>query len=183
MRLFELAHSKIKEIIKVGDCCIDATLGNGHDSLFLAQQISPLGRVFSFDIQESAIHEAGSKLDAAGLGEFVSLVHDCHTNIEERIPIQYRGEIAIAMYNLGYLPGGDHSIKTIYETTTNSLLTTYELMKPSGLISVLCYRGHAGGAKELDEVEKLCSVQKWIFEKFEGSNNPTSPVLIVIRKS
>ena len=56
-------------------------------------------------------------------------------------------------------------------------------MKPSGLISVLCYRGHAGGAKELDEVEKLCSVQKWSFEKFQGSNNPTSPVLIVIRKS
>ena len=84
MRLFELAHSKIKEIIKVGDCCIDATLGNGHDSLFLAQQISPLGRVFSFDIQESAIHEAGSKLDAAGLGEFVSIIHDCHTNIEEK---------------------------------------------------------------------------------------------------
>jgi hypothetical protein len=87
------------------------------------------------------------------------------------------------MYNLGYLPGGDHSIKTNHETTINSLLTTYELMKPSGLISVLCYRGHAGGAKELDRVEKLCSVQKWIFEKFQGSNNPASPVLIVIRKS
>ena len=104
MRLFELAHSKIKEIIKVGDCCIDATLGNGHDSLFLAQQISPPGRVFSFDIQESAIHEAGSKLDAAGLGEFVSIIHDCHTKIEGRIPIPYRGEIAIALYNLGQPP-------------------------------------------------------------------------------
>ena len=58
MRLFELAHSKIKENIKRGDFCIDATLGNGYDSLFLAQQISPHGRVFAVDIQQAAIHQA-----------------------------------------------------------------------------------------------------------------------------
>ena len=183
MRLFEQAHSKIKENIKIGDYCIDATLGNGNDSLFLAQQISPLGRVFAMDIQESAILQARSKLDAAGLGEFVSIIHDCHTNIMEIIPVQFRGEIAVAMYNLGYLPGGDHSIKTIYETTINSLLRTYELMKPRGLITVLCYRGHAGGARESDEVENLCSVQNWSFEKFQGNSNQASPILIVIRKN
>jgi len=183
MRLFELAHSKIKENIKRGDFCIDATLGNGYDSLFLAQQISPHGRVFAMDIQQSAIHQARCKLDAAGLAKCVTIIHDCHTNIMQRIPVQYHGEIAIAMYNLGYLPGGDHSIKTTHESTINSLLKTYELLKPGGLLSVLCYRGHDGGAKESDEVGKLCSLQNWSFEKFQGSNDPVSPVLIVIRKS
>ena len=37
---------------KEGDYAVDATLGNGHDTCFLAKIVGDNGKVFGFDIQK-----------------------------------------------------------------------------------------------------------------------------------
>ena len=39
MKLTEQAHQELRKVIKPGDYAIDATLGNGHDTQFLARQV------------------------------------------------------------------------------------------------------------------------------------------------
>ena len=61
----------------------DATAGNGHDTLFLAQRVLPGGRVFAFDVQEAAIGRTRERLSDRGL-ESVTLIHAGHQEIEQR---------------------------------------------------------------------------------------------------
>ena len=51
----EWYRSVIRTQIKPGDLCIDATMGNGHDTLFLSQLAGPSGFVLAFDIQQAAL--------------------------------------------------------------------------------------------------------------------------------
>ena len=47
-----LAHSQTA--VK-GDYAVDATLGNGHDTCFLAEIVGDSGKVFGFDIQKKRL--------------------------------------------------------------------------------------------------------------------------------
>ena len=42
---------------------VDGTLGNGHDTVFLAKLVGPNGHVYGFDIQEQAIVSTKKRLD------------------------------------------------------------------------------------------------------------------------
>ena len=87
------------------------------------------------------------------------------------------------MFNLGYLPGGDHAIVTKPESTVSAIVQTYRLLRMGGLISVLCYRGHVGGMEESLAVIRLCKIKSWCTQIWSGSQSTISPQLVLIRKS
>ena len=60
--LVNITHNLLKNKLFPGDIAIDATLGNGNDSLFLVEQVNPSGLVFGFDIQEKAIESSKNKI-------------------------------------------------------------------------------------------------------------------------
>ncbi|MGR9100640.1 MAG: class I SAM-dependent methyltransferase, partial [Gammaproteobacteria bacterium] len=110
--LVEKAHRRIAERLGGYDVAVDATVGNGHDLLFLAECVGQEGRVYGFDVQQSALDAARERLDKTGSGTRVTLFLCGHESMYDRIPAADRGRIAAVMFNLGYLPGGDKTVTT-----------------------------------------------------------------------
>lgn len=151
--LVQQAHAALTEILGDGDLAIDATVGNGHDTLFLARAVGEGGTVYGFDIQEAALESAWRRLDEAGVADRVSLYHAGHEAMMALLPESLRERVRAVMFNLGYLPGGDKQRTTRYATTLAALEQARELLAPGGAISVLAYTGHAGGREEAEAVK------------------------------
>ena len=62
-RPLEMAHDFLAEVVTKDDIVVDATMGNGHDTLFLAKLAK---QVYAFDIQEKALEKTQERLDQAG---------------------------------------------------------------------------------------------------------------------
>lgn len=142
------ARTAIKAACPPGSIAIDGTLGNGHDTLFLAECVGPTGHVYGFDIQRAAIEQTSARLREAGQHEQVTLYHTSHHLMAEQLPYAVKGQINAVMFNLGYLPHGDKQVITQPETTLEALKTAAEWLAPGGIISVCLYTGHPGGAEE-----------------------------------
>ena len=56
------------------------------------------------------------------------------------------------MFNLGYLPGGDHSISTKPDTTIEAIKKAMDIIMTGGLISIVVYYGGDTGFEERDKV-------------------------------
>ncbi len=153
LSLVQQAHIALAEIIHQGDVVIDATVGNGHDTLFLAQCIGEHGTVYGFDIQEAALDEAYRRLMEAGLASRASLYHAGHEAMAMVLPESIRGRVKAVMFNLGYLPGGDKQRTTQIATTLTALEQAREMLAPGGTISLLAYTGHPGGREEAEAVK------------------------------
>ena len=151
--LVQQAHALIAEVLQPGDCAIDATLGNGHDTLFLARCVGLGGKVFGFDIQQAALDATWQRLDEAGLSAALSLYHAGHELLHMLVPEPYHGRVRAVMFNLGYLPGGDKLHITHIPTTLAALNGAAQLLQEGGRISVLAYTGHAGGREEAESVK------------------------------
>jgi 16S rRNA C1402 N4-methylase RsmH len=151
--LVHQAHAALAAIIQGGDPVIDATVGNGHDTLFLAQCVGENGKVYGFDIQEAALDEAHRRLVEAGLAQRVSLYHAGHEVMATVLPESLHGTVKAVMFNLGYLPGGDKQRTTAISTTMAALEQAREMLVPGGAISVLAYTGHPGGREEAEVVK------------------------------
>ena len=154
--LVNVAHNLIRGVLHPGAIVIDATVGNGHDALFLAEQIGPSGRVYGFDIQQAAIDSTREKFQQAHIPECLTLIHASHADMDERVPPQHHGTISVIMFNLGYLPGGDKSIITRTDSTLRALNSASRLLTTEGLITILAYPGHDGGDTETDRVKNWC---------------------------
>lgn len=142
---------------------LDCTAGNGHDTLFLAQNVGPAGLVLSFDVQAEAIAATGARLEQAGLLQRVRLVQSGHETLENALPETEECCVDAAMFNLGFLPGSDQSIVTKPENTLAALRALLPRIRPGGLYSVHCYAGHAGGAEETQEVSLWFQTLPWRF--------------------
>ena len=127
---------------------IDATAGNGHDTLFLATNIGENGHVYAFDIQAQAIENSRNRLSTAGLSNRVTMIHSGHEKMTAEIPDIHRGSVDIIMFNLGYLPSADKSLITTTATTIKALDAATEMLAGNGIISILAYPGHPGGKEE-----------------------------------
>ena len=135
--------------LQPGDVAIDATLGNGHDTLFLAQTVGPEGHVHGFDVQLAALESTRRRLMEAGILETsFTLHHASHAELSTRLPEADRARVRGVMFNLGYLPGSDKSLITETESTRAATRAALELLQPGGLMTVVVYPGHDGGADE-----------------------------------
>jgi tRNA A58 N-methylase Trm61 len=141
----ELLHLLLKNEIAAGDFAIDATAGNGHDTVFLAKAVGETGRVLAIDVQAEAIASTAAQLEKEGLRDRVALHRGCHTDLA-RIAGGERPQAVV--FNLGYLPGGDHGIITQTGDTLGALAAAAEILKPGGVIAIVCYPGHDGGDEE-----------------------------------
>ena len=178
-----LAQIILRDSIHEGDTVIDATAGNGHDTVFLAGCVGPGGRVLAFDIQAQAIASARTHVAAAGFGARVEFHPCCHARMGEHAA---PGSIAAVMFNLGYLPGDDHEFTTQTPETLAALAVAAALLKPGGVISIVCYPGHPAGAAEAARVETWVASQTasgWRAAKYAmlGTLRP-APFLLLIRK-
>lgn len=150
--LTTLAQEAVAKTLSDGSLAIDATVGNGHDTLFLADSVAPNGHVIGFDVQPRALEGTRARLEAAGLAAVVTL-HLCgHEDMAQRIPGDWHGRVSAVMFNLGYLPGGDKGLVTNPATTVSALGQAAPLLRTGGLISLLVYRGHPGADAEADAV-------------------------------
>lgn len=120
---------------------IDATCGNGHDSIFLSTLYS---FVYSFDIQELAIRRSSKKFNNLSN---ISLIHDDFNNITN-----YINEADLVLFNLGFLPGSNKVIKTSDYNSADAILKCYSILNPSGLIVICSYTSHEGGLEEYNKI-------------------------------
>ncbi|QDT35653.1 class I SAM-dependent methyltransferase [Stratiformator vulcanicus] len=186
MRLTEQAHALIRPHLRPGDTVIDATVGNGYDTLFLAEGVGGDGNVYGFDIQLDALKAAGQLLEEAGY-QNVRLYQSSHSRLRSELPPDLDGRISVVMFNLGYLPGGDHGIVTTRDSTLPAISQSFQLLKPAGLLSVIAYTGHSGGREETIALEEhfasmdLDSVQKLAWP-LHPATVETGPRLYVIQQ-
>lgn len=120
----------------------DFTMGNGSDTLFLAQHVRG-GRVYAFDIQQQALDNTRARLDANGVAN-AELILDSHSNLDRYIHEPLDG----GMFNLGYLPGSDRTVTTRLATTLEAVHKAVGLLKLGGVLVIVVYPGHDEGALE-----------------------------------
>ncbi|MBE5804179.1 MAG: methyltransferase domain-containing protein [Clostridiales bacterium] len=139
-----LAADALRQVIRPGDTVIDATLGNGHDACMLAELVGENGHLIGFDIQHDAVERTTASLTEKGLINRCTLYAEGHQHIAERVT----GPIQAAVFNLGWLPGGDKSITTLWETTQTAITACLTLLAKGGVCTVCAYPGHAEGDRE-----------------------------------
>lgn len=149
-RILPFARTLLKTAIEEGDHVIDATLGNGHDTLYLAKLVGETGHVYGFDIQDEAIDQTKLKLEEKAILDRVTLFKSSHEHVETHIPIEKHGTIAAAIFNLGYLPGGDKTIVTKPDSTIAAIEQLLHIMKKEAIIVIVIYHGHEEGQIERD---------------------------------
>lgn len=177
-----LSHQIVAKAVGRGDRVVDATVGNGGDTVFLAGLVGPQGLVTGFDIQQEALNQAGERLREAGLMSRVKLINAGHENLEQYIA----QPIKACMFNLGYLPGRDHRIITLPETTKAAVEQATKLLEVNGIIALVVYTGHQGGAEEAAAVAELVQVlpqELWdvAVVTFPNRRN-NSPYLVAIQR-
>ena len=176
-RPLEMAHDFLAQVITQDDIVVDATMGNGHDTLFLAKLAK---QVYAFDIQEQALEKTSQRLQEAGLTN-AELILQGHETVD-----QFVTEVKAAIFNLGYLPSADKSIITQPQTTIEALDKLCQLLVKGGRIAIMIYYGHEGGDIEKDVVMDFVSQlpqQEYtatIYRTLNQINNP--PFLVMIEK-
>ena len=144
----ELAVALTLAYVRSGDTVVDATCGTGQDTVSLAKAAGPEGRGYAFDIQKKALLMTEARLKAHGLDN-VHLVSKSFESMSTHIPEE---SAAAVVFNLGYLPGSDHSVTTTAETTLAGLEAALRTVKPGGIVTVVLYDGHEAGKEEKKRV-------------------------------
>lgn len=180
-----LAHLLLKECIHNGDIMIDATAGNGHDTLFLSDCVGDKGTVIAIDIQAEAINATRQVMELHQRSNALYILGD-HAAMNDTLK-EYEGNIAGITFNLGYLPGAiDHTIITKSSSTISALNACLTLLHEQGCISVIAYRGHDHGLEEAHAVEQWMHAlpsQEWHVVSISAINqSSTSPVVYFARK-
>ncbi|PJN91580.1 class I SAM-dependent methyltransferase [Bacillus sp. mrc49] len=185
-RILPYARILLEKTVQPGDIAVDGTMGNGIDTAFLAGLTGETGHVYSFDIQKEALQNTSVKLENEGLSNQCTLIHDGHQHLSNYIRKEHAGKITGAIFNLGYLPGGDKSIITEADTTTAAIEQLFGLLAPEGIIILVIYHGHPGGSQERDALmdyvqnfpQQKAHILKYGF--INQANNP--PFIIAIEK-
>lgn len=180
------AQSLFQKVLQPGDIAVDATVGNGHDTAFLAKMVGETGHVFGFDIQPEAINQTNKRLQMEELSNQVSLFHRGHEHATNMIPPHIHGAIKGVIFNLGYLPRGNKMIITKPETTISAVEQLLTMMAQGGLLILVVYHGHEGGAEERDALlQYVANLEQQKYNVLQYSfinqiNHP--PFLLAIEK-
>ncbi|AUJ25936.1 16S rRNA (cytosine(1402)-N(4))-methyltransferase [Virgibacillus dokdonensis] len=182
--ILHYAHYLLESTIEKNETVIDATCGNGQDTLFLSNVVGKNGHVLAFDIQEQAI-QTTRQLMQENQKQNVSIIHDSHEHLEKYLPTK---EMLVggAVFNLGYLPRSDKTIITNANSTIMAINKILHFLKPNGLIVIVVYYGHEGGHEEKEAVLKHVmqlsqrSYHVLQYRFINQRNNP--PFIIAIEK-
>jgi len=172
------AHQYAEAVVRPGDRVVDATMGNGNDTLFLARLTGPGGKVYAFDIQEEAVRHTRQLLEDKDALDWCELIHDGHEHMDRYIA----EPVKLVMFNLGYLPGGDHRINTRAETTIAAVEKSLALLRDDGLIIIVIYYGGDTGFEERDALLRYLSdldPRRYSVMKTEFINQINCPPILV----
>lgn len=180
-RILPFARTLLKRAVKEGDIAVDATMGNGHDTVLLAKLVGEKGHVYAFDIQSQALMKTKEQLQQQQLEHRVTLFHKSHSALNEMLPAA-TPPLTGAIFNLGYLPGGDKSIVTTAESTISAIEQLLERMEPEGIIVLVIYHGHPEGALERDALLEYVTgldQQKAHVLQYQFMNQQNNPPFII----
>lgn len=176
------AREIIENALSDGACAIDATMGNGHDTLWLCERVGESGRVYAFDVQPQAVENTRVRLAQAGMNERATLLCAGHERMAECV----REKADAIVFNLGWLPGAQHGLTTRVETTLQAANAALALLKDDAVMTICVYPGHDEGARERD------ALLRWAREldpaRFDAAlktylNQPNDPpMMIAVRK-
>ena len=181
-KITEVNKIFLDKIVQKGDVVIDATMGNGYDTIYLGNLVGENGKVYAFDVQEEAIKSTKKKVERDNMTDRVELILDSHQNLDKYV----KEEVSCVVFNLGYLPRAKHVVITKPDTTLEAIKKSLKLLKPNGIISIAAYIGHEGGLEEKNYIcEYLNNLNQNEFNvlhmQFTNQiNNP--PQLILIEK-
>ena len=181
-QITEWCHHFIREHVQEGDCCIDASAGNGNDTQLLCELVGEHGKVFAFDIQEEAVKHTKERLEQAGLSSRAEVLVESHVNMKNYVA---ETDVACIVFNFGYLPGGDHNLATQKETSIVAIHEGLNLLKKGGIMSLCIYSGGDSGFEErdaiLEELKKLDTKRYLVIlsSYYNRPNHPPIPVLII----
>lgn len=188
MRLTEQVHLELEKAVRPSDTAIDATAGNGHDTLALARLVGPGGKVYAIDRQERAIASSRTRLQEAGELAQCALIQADHATMLHSLLPGHHSSVAAITFNLGYLPGGEKDVTTLPESTLCALDAAKCLLKPEGILMVTAYRGHPGGMDEAKQVAAWMHALSPEYWQIELREPPTRhpehlpPLLWIARK-
>jgi len=148
-----LAADYMRRTIRLGDTVVDATMGNGKDTLFLAELVGKSGHVHAFDVQAEAVERTRDRIREAGFEERVTLHLAGHETMKAHVPYGLNA----VMFNLGWLPGAEHAVTTQTQTTLTAVQAACELLLPGGIVTVCVYPGHDEGRRELSALDLWAS--------------------------
>ena len=181
-QITEWCHHFIREHVKQGDICIDATAGNGNDTQLLCELVGEHGKVFAFDIQEKAVQHTKERLEQENLLPRAEVLLESHVNMKHYVE---EDSISCIVFNFGYLPGGDHSLATRKDTSIQAIHEGLKLLKKGGMMSLCIYSGGDSGFEErdaiLEELKNLDSKRYLVIlsSYYNRPNNPPIPVMVI----
>ncbi|NLQ49751.1 tRNA (mnm(5)s(2)U34)-methyltransferase [Streptococcus mutans] len=177
-RPIELSHDFLSQVLDKNSIAIDATMGNGNDTVFLTHLAK---KVYAFDVQKQALIKTREKLEQLNIKN-VQLILDGHQTINKYVTEPIRA----AIFNLGYLPSADKTIITKPDTTLEAIGKILDRLEVGGRISIMIYYGHEGGDKEKDAVlnfVKELDQQHFTVMLYQPLNQiNTPPFLVMIEK-
>lgn len=169
-----------------GCIIVDATCGNGHDTLALAS--SEPSKLYGFDIQQQAVENTTALLRSEGYGSLIddgtiSVICDSHSNMSMHIT----EPADLIVFNLGYLPGGDKSITTSVSETKEAVLTSLDLLNKGGLLCITMYSGHTEGKSEKELLTEMAAdldskLYHAAYVNFINQHNAPPEILLITRK-
>lgn len=174
-------HEVIRSQVKEGGRYIDATMGNGNDTLFLCELAGENGYVTAFDIQEKALEHTKALLESHGVRKNFRLILDGHEHMAE---YEKPDSMDLVCFNFGYLPGGDHRIATRPETSVWAVEAGLSLLKHGGMMSLCIYSGGDTGFEEkgriLEYLRELSPKDYTVIvnEYYNRKNHPPMPVFL-----
>lgn len=179
LSLREIEKSLLETHITAGSIVGDFTMGNGHDTLWLARRVGVGGKVYAFDIQEDAVANTEKLLTDNGCLEQCVLIKDSHHRLTEYI----KEPLDAGVFNLGFLPGGDKRITTLRETTLPAIEAAIDAIKPGGCLLIAIYPGHEEGNIEGQLICEMLSQRdqrELSAYRFNVLNAPTSPYFVFV---
>lgn len=178
--ILNYVHNLIDSYIKKNDIVIDATIGNGNDTLYLSKVVES-GKVFGFDIQKEALVNTKKLLDDNNRFNY-ELFLESHGNMTKFLS-NYLGKISLVLFNLGYLPNGNKNITTNYDTTIKAIEESFKLIHEMGMILVVIYPGHTNGYLESIKIHEYLNNNNINYIEYHNTDNKIAPYLIEIKKN
>lgn len=167
-------HKFLKPLMNKDYISVDATAGNGNDTLFLCRNSK---FVYAFDIQEQAETNTRKRLERENFDNY-SFILDNHANMNK-----YLEHADVILFNLGFLPNSDNELITETDNTIRALKIAYDLLNSKGYLSIACYLKHEGGYSEYQATQKWIDKNKLnVIYQYTNTERENSPVLFVIRK-
>ncbi len=185
-QITEWCHYFIRDHVKEGDLCIDATAGNGNDTLFLCKLVGENGKVLAFDIQKEAVANTKKRLLDAQMEKRGNVFYDSHINM---CKYAKKETVSCVVFNFGYLPGGDHQLATKADTSIEAIRQGLRLLKMGGMMSLCIYSGGDSGFQERDAIlaflknlDTKCYLVI-LSSYYNRPNHPPIPAMILKLKS